>query len=154
MFGVLMMFYVVKCFLMNYMLICCLWNLTLLLENVAICMGNLQVIKIRGGREWTPHIVSRCSDTNGMGLAFISIPYVLFMNFLWTNIGPRLMRFFMMRPACQRLSLCWTNFSAAKFQILWCWIWRLNCYLFGLRILRSETFRLKLLNSDLYLRNF
>jgi hypothetical protein len=30
----------------------------LLLENVALRMRNLQVIKNRRGREWTPHYVS------------------------------------------------------------------------------------------------
>jgi hypothetical protein len=64
MFDRLMMLNVVKCILMNYMLnMLFVKSHPLLLENVALRTGNLQVIKIRGGREWTPHIVSRCSDT-------------------------------------------------------------------------------------------
>jgi hypothetical protein len=51
-----MMFYVVKYVVCEIS--------PLLLENVALRMGNLHVIKNRRGREWTPHYcVFRCSDT-------------------------------------------------------------------------------------------
>jgi hypothetical protein len=64
MFDMLIMFYVVKCILMNYMLnLLTVKSYPLLLENVALRMGNLQVIKTRGIHERTPHILSRCSDT-------------------------------------------------------------------------------------------
>jgi hypothetical protein len=54
----LIMFYVVKCILMNYMLnLLTVKSHPLLLENVALRMGNLQVTKTRGVREWTPHCV-------------------------------------------------------------------------------------------------
>ena len=61
--NMLLMFYVVKCILMNYML-----NLLTVKSHpfcvyVASTVGNVQVIKIRGVREWTPQSVSRCSDT-------------------------------------------------------------------------------------------
>ena len=68
-------------------------------------MGNLQVIKIRRGREWTPHSVSLGAlIRNGMGvLTLFSIPYVLLLNFHEINDEQRLYEIFMMRPACQRL---------------------------------------------------
>jgi hypothetical protein len=51
----------------------------LLLENVALRMGSLQVTKISRGREWTPHkCVLGALIRNGMGILLLfSVPYVL-----------------------------------------------------------------------------
>jgi hypothetical protein len=65
---------------MNYMLNIIVCEISpLLLENVALRMGNLQVIKNRRGREWTPHYVSLGAlIRNGMGIMLqFSVPYVL-----------------------------------------------------------------------------
>jgi hypothetical protein len=65
---------------MNYMLNIIVCEISpLLLENVALRTGNLQVTKISCGREWTPHKrVLGVLILNGMGiLLLLSIPYVL-----------------------------------------------------------------------------
>jgi hypothetical protein len=56
--------------LMNYMLNIVVCEISpLLLENVALRMGNLQVTKISRGREWTPHkCVLGALIRNGMGI--------------------------------------------------------------------------------------
>jgi hypothetical protein len=76
MFNMLEMSYVVKCILMNYML-----NLLIVKSHpfcvyVASTVGNVQVLKIRSVRERTPHLCLGALIRNGMGLAFLSIPYV------------------------------------------------------------------------------
>jgi hypothetical protein len=55
---------------MNYMLNIVVCEISpLLLENVALRMGNLQVTKISRGREWTPHkCVLGALIRNGMGI--------------------------------------------------------------------------------------
>jgi hypothetical protein len=67
---------------MNYMLNIVVGEISpLLLENVALRMGNLQVTKISCGREWTLSQVCVLGALihNGMGiLSLFSIPYVLF----------------------------------------------------------------------------
>jgi hypothetical protein len=112
---------------MSYLLNIIVWEISpLLLENVALRMGNLQVIKIRRGREWTPHSVSLGAlIRNRMGscLYFLFLTYCLwiFMNKCWT----RLMRFWLFKKkdlwdfydeACvpKTFYWCWTN-SAASF---------------------------------------
>jgi hypothetical protein len=65
---------------MKYMLNIIVYEISpLLLENVALRMGNLQVIKNRRGREWTHHYVSLGAlIRNGMGIMLqFSVPYVL-----------------------------------------------------------------------------
>jgi hypothetical protein len=85
----LMMFKLLNVLYMIYMFNIIVWEISpLLLENVALRMGNLQVIKTRSVREWTPHLCLGALIRNGMGLTFISIPYVSFMNFLWISIEP------------------------------------------------------------------
>jgi hypothetical protein len=50
--------------LMNYMLNIVVCEISpLLFRNVTLRMGNLQVIKIRRGREWTPHKCVLGADT-------------------------------------------------------------------------------------------
>jgi hypothetical protein len=69
---------------MNYMLNMLFCEISpLLLENVALRMGNLQVTKISCGREWTPHTcVLGALIRNGMGtMLLFSVPYVLLLNF-------------------------------------------------------------------------
>jgi hypothetical protein len=55
-------------------------------------MGNLQVIKNRRGREWTPHYMSLGAlIRNGMGIMLLfSVPYVLLLNFHEINDEQRL----------------------------------------------------------------
>jgi hypothetical protein len=67
---------------MNYMLNIVVCEISpILLENVALRMGNLQVTKISCGREWTlsQMCVLGALIRNGMGiLLLLSVPYVLF----------------------------------------------------------------------------
>jgi hypothetical protein len=65
---------------MNYMFNTIVCEISpLLLENVALRMGNLPVTKIRGGREWTPHTcVLGALIRNGTGIMLLfSVPYEL-----------------------------------------------------------------------------
>jgi hypothetical protein len=122
------------------------WEISpLLLENVALRMGNLQVSKSSCGREWTPH---KCVSLgalirNGMGLwlYFLFLTYCLWI-FLWINDELRLYETFMMRPACQRLLWLWNN-SAARLLRLFCYTLKEYYLIFSLIFMKEYvTFRL------------
>ena len=124
-------------------------NLTPLLGNVALRMGNLQVTRISCGREWTPHkcvLGALIRNEMGLCLLFLFLTYYLwiFMNKCWTRL-----EIFMMRSACQRLFVLNELIPLRSFEIIMLNdFWRLNCYLSIYEFLRSVAFRLKLNYSD------
>jgi len=103
-----------------------LWISPLLLENVALRMGNLQVIKIRCSRVRTSlGCVLGALIRNGMGnLAYVfSVPCVLLLWFSYYDLVFGILWDVLMRPSRQRLLCNWV-YSAAKFwnitmTILW-----------------------------------
>jgi hypothetical protein len=117
---------------MNYMLNIVACEISpLLLENVALRMGNLQVTKISCGREWTPHkCVLGALIRNEMGILLLSfyslrITLKVFHELL---LNQDIMRFYVEALVSKIHLSCW-NYSAVKFKIIWYWILK-DKYLF------------------------
>jgi len=134
-------------------------NLTLLLENVALRIGNLQVIKLRCRFcccEWLPLTESLGALIhNGMGnlaYVFLFLAYYIYeFSWLWFSIWNFMRRFdeTFMPKTIMLLYL----FRCKVLKYYDDYFWRINCFYSYLIILRNVTFRL-CENSDWFLRNF
>ena len=138
---------------MNYMLNFNVCEISpLLLENAALRMGNLQVIKISSCCEWLPLTVSLGNlIRNGMG-NLVNVFYSLRI-YLWDflnmmlNYFDEILRWGLRAKVVKIFELN----SAAKYYEM---LWRINCYLFHLRFLRNVAFCLSCEYSDYLFKKF